>query len=115
MDEIESCVLDATRSICRLFRRRISATNTIETLRNEGFSNISLDFVKAMYDHLSIKTQKYIEHCHDKSEKSLVYTIQSEHAVNVWSERYFLSYKYRSLDSTLHKIDVFDSFNDKVM
>jgi hypothetical protein len=117
MDEIQERLLDLTRNICSLYCDQVSFDNAIETLGDYGFNNVLPALVKAIYDRLSVEANKFKKRCRDKADKSLFYstnTKQSEY-VNLWSERYSISYARNSPNSTLHQIEVFDTFNDKSM
>jgi hypothetical protein len=117
MDELKTSILNLTRVICRLHRRRVRINDAIETLRNEGFETVLPSIVKAIYDRLSIEAEKFKKRCRDKADKSFFYSaeIKIDEDVDEWSERYLISYESILSDSTLHQIEVLDMFNDKSM
>jgi hypothetical protein len=53
MDSVESKVLELTEAVCRLhFYDNINASAAIDKLKEQGFPNISIEFVQAIYERL---------------------------------------------------------------
>jgi hypothetical protein len=115
MEEITNRVLHLTRTICRLHRQRLCLSAVANNLKNEGFQNVSFKFVAAICDKLSNEADKYIVSAYENAKNSIFYATEIKNIIrefNLWSERYFFSYK--SIENP-HCIEFLDMFNDKSM
>jgi hypothetical protein len=108
-------VLNLIREVCRLHRESyIRATDAAGILHRQGFRDVSMKFVKAIYKQLSREAEKRVTKLNERAENALYYEITTEkEELSVWSERYLLLYPSNSPDSDHYEIEVFDTFNDK--
>jgi hypothetical protein len=100
------------QQISRLYHDRVNIDEAIKLMRRSH--NISSDLIKFMYDELSEQAEKLI------TDRFHYYTIEVDetlqsYSINCWTSRYLLRYKNASSDFALHKITIFDAFNDKSM
>jgi hypothetical protein len=62
MESIENRILELTEAVCRLhLYEKVEASSLIAKLNEQGFLNISADFVQAIYGRLIEETQKNIK------------------------------------------------------
>jgi Zn-dependent M32 family carboxypeptidase len=117
MEDTETKLLKLTRAVCRLHRYEEDAFDAIETLADEGFENVSVAFVEAVYNQLEKEADKLVKIHREKAENTLYYTFVEKGYKSVFllSERFFLLYDFQSTDPTAHKLELFDLFNDKSM
>jgi hypothetical protein len=115
MTEKEEAVLNLTREICCLHRKRYNrAIDSVRILDDRGFGDVSIKFVEAIYKQLSQETEKHFKQLHERSEKAFIYEITTPgKTFDIWSERYLLIHSWKSSDSDHHEIEVLDTFNDK--
>jgi hypothetical protein len=101
-----------TRAICELHRYDQTEDSTaIRNLEEQGFKEVSVEFVRAVYDQLEK------EQWHQNADKSMYYTcvLPSEESFVMWSQRYLLSFDDTSTEGDSHQVQVFDCYNDKSM
>jgi hypothetical protein len=116
MRAIEERVLKLTQKVCRLYGTFAEIDEAIESMAEQS---VSAQFVKGIYQQLSSESDNWTETCRDNAEKHNFYSIKEEtddyNNVVAWTSRYFLKFNFDTSDPALHKINVFDSFNDKSM
>jgi hypothetical protein len=120
MEQIENRVLELTRAVCRLHRLDRPASDVPVTLENEGFRNVSVNFVQAIFDKLLNEANKYMKLCFSNAEKALHYTFKVKEIdifrkLYFWSERYLLynMYNMYNLPGEFYSVEFFDTFHDK--
>jgi hypothetical protein len=108
MKEAEYTILEMTQAVFILHSQDWSESKAVEILREEeGFKDVSLHFVEAIYGQLS----KEIKNHYKNVGKASYYKIaDTEDYVTVWSERYLL---FEKPESEVYKFEVYDIFNDK--
>jgi hypothetical protein len=116
MEAIKERIVELTREVCRLYGDFANVDEAIESMQNQ---NVSAQFVKGIYEQLSEEADNLTETCRENTEKRKFYSIKEEQDrysnVVAWTSRYFLMFNRENPNSSLHKIIVFDSFNDKSM
>jgi hypothetical protein len=112
--ELDNEVSQLTQAICRLHRRRMSAKNAIQTLKEEGFGEVSIEYVKSIYEQRMKQLKKRILPWSVYAEKSVYWTTAEKGDVTIWSERYILFHKSGS-NRPFYEIKVLDCYNDKSM
>jgi hypothetical protein len=121
METIENRVLELIRTVCRLYYPDRSASDVPIALENEGFRNVSVNFVQAIFDMLSHEANKYMNACFENAEKSNYCTFETDDKYIIrrtvsLSERYFLSHACNgNLSGDFHEITVLDTFHNKSM
>jgi hypothetical protein len=115
--EVNNEILQLTEAICRLHQTfDIDAELAVEILKEQGFTEITVAYVEAVYEQRSKQIKKRMEPWRQNAEKSLYWTALDEDDdwTILWSERYILFYDFCSNDPN-HKVKVVDSYNDKSM
>jgi hypothetical protein len=113
MEQIENQLLELTRAVFRLHSLDRPVSNVPVSLENQGFRNVSLNFVQAIFDKLANEANKYMNVCFSNAKKALHYTLKVEETyisrnVYFWTERYFLSHMH-NLPGEFYTIEVFDT------
>jgi hypothetical protein len=112
MEAAEKRIVESTRQISRLYHDGVNFNKAVESMRAQ---NISADLVKSIYDQLSTDTETLM------TDRFHYYTMEGEQNflpcdnIYYWTSRYLLAYWHRSPDSKLHKIKIFDLFNNRSM
>jgi hypothetical protein len=104
--------------VIRLHRwRLVFSQRALEELEYEGFNNVTVEFVEAIFNQLEKAAEKHIKTSRENGEKAYYYSlapgeIRSE-MPHVWSERYVLLHKVASSKAYFHQFELFDLYNDK--
>jgi hypothetical protein len=97
------------------YDREYYALTAAEELKQQGFKDITVQFVEAVYKQLKKEAGNYTNYLHDKAEKALYYTLQVDHEplrrTFVWSDRFF--FILGQSDDVSHNLELIDSYNDK--
>jgi hypothetical protein len=116
MDATEIKLLELTQAVCRFHRyAKYDASDAIEMLAQEGFENVSVEFVCAIYKQLEKEAYENTKMRLDSAENKLYYAFINDNYkyVALLSERYCVLYERISTDPHVHELELFDLFNDK--
>jgi hypothetical protein len=116
MKAIQERLVELTREVCRLYGNSVSVQEAVASMQDQY---VSAQFVKGVYEQLSMEANNLTKTSRKNAEKHKFYCIQEKQDrydyVVAWTSRYFLEFNYEAPDSNSHQIKVFDSFNDKFM
>jgi hypothetical protein len=108
--EINGEILQLTQTICRLhLLGYINAQQAVEILKVEGFGEVAVEYVEAVYKQRSKHIEERVKPWRQNAEKSL-YWANADHAIIIWSERYLLyeQSSWNSPNESNHEINVVD-------